>query len=77
MALSLSSVCREPGKDSATKPHPMCCLCADCEGSGSGDFAVRAFVEGDCTAVLRLSPSVAYVLPALVVPLSDGEQHGH
>ena len=61
----------------ATTPHPITCLCAECERSGGGDFAVRAFVDGDRAAVLRLSASVAHVLPDLVVRPSDGEQRGH
>jgi hypothetical protein len=79
MALGLPSLHPEPATvgERSARPHPVSCLCVSCERTGGGDFAVRAFVDGDRTAVLRLSASVVHALPSLLVTVADGEQHGH
>jgi hypothetical protein len=48
--------------------HAPTCNCRHCERDGSGDFAVRAFAEGEREALDRLSKPVASVLPSLVLP---------
>jgi hypothetical protein len=47
--------------------HAPTCDCRHCERDDSGDFAVRAFTEGEREALNRLSNPVASVLPSLVV----------
>lgn len=49
------------------EPHIPTCVCEECERTGSGDFAVRAYSAGDESALSRLSPTVARILPSLRV----------
>ncbi len=62
-----------------TPMRPRCpptCMCEVCERSGGGDFAVRAYVEGDQDALLRLSSAVASILPSLAVRSPGDEPVG-
>ena len=43
-------------------PHLPDCLCPTCERTGSGQFAVRAFMAGDDSAASRLSSAVVEAL---------------
>jgi hypothetical protein len=47
--------------------HIPTCVCEECERTGSGDFAVRAYFAGDESVLSRLSPTVARILPSLRV----------
>lgn len=49
--------------------HVPTCLCPACERSGGGDFAVRAYAQGDRAAGVHLSKRVAALLPSIVVEL--------
>lgn len=46
--------------------HAPCCLCRACEQADEGDFAIRAYALGDCSALSRMSARMAHALPALV-----------
>lgn len=51
--------------------HTFTCCCDRCHLTGSGDFAVRAYADGEKEAIFRLAPPVASVLPSLVVRLKS------
>ena len=53
--------------------HVPTCMCETCERRDGGDCAVRAFSEGDVTALARLSDAVARALPALRAPASESD----
>ena len=55
------------------QPHVPTCLCPLCERTSGGDFAVRAYAEGEKDARARLSHPVANLLPSLIVEQSAQE----
>lgn len=61
MLATLAPVLRE----SQGTVHVPTCLCERCERTGGGDFAIRAYFQGDDTALSRLSDAVARLLPSL------------
>jgi len=51
--------------------HAFTCNCPDCERTGSGDFAVRAYAGGETEPLALLSEPVASILPSLIEPFKD------
>ena len=53
--------------------HAPCCLCPACEQAGEGDFAIRAYAQGDSSALSRMSARMADALPWLLVATDEDQ----